>query len=727
MSAINHICRYKLAALFATLLLITGDGYAQNWTHHSTSDNSTIVKRHETGAVVNEDKLYALGGRGNRPVQVFNATQNKWSTLAPLPMELHHFQPVILNGYLYAIGAFTCCYPNEPTIADIYRLNLASNTWETHGSIPNTRLRGSAGAVVHNDKIYLIGGNTDGHSGGAVAWLDEYNPENGEWRTLPDAPNARDHFNAAVVDNRLIATSGRQTNVSFGGMVAATDVYNFDSNTWTSVAPIPTPRAGAMLGVSNGNVIVIGGETDTQVQAHDQVEAFQVATGEWRSLPALIEGRHGGAGGVVGDTLHAITGNLNRGGGQEVTTHEVLNISDTDNDGLFDFEDSTNNSTIDSDGDGLTDQRESTLQTDPINQDSDGDGLTDGEEVNQYSTSPLSADTDNDGLSDIDEIQTHNTNPVLADSDSDSLNDSDELTRYFTDPLLSDSDNDGLSDSEEVLTHSTNPNAYDTDLDGQSDATEVADGTNPVNEDEDNDGILNTVEGNIDTDGDSIPNFMDLDSDNDGIPDIIENRRADNDSNGMLDASDSSPASDVLFDADQDGINNLLDLDSDQDGLTDLLEAAQSNTTATVTLSGNDFIDTNANGWHDNYEGLSVADTDADATPDFLDLDSDDDGVTDLRNSGINDADNNGKIDDVIDNNGDGLHDDLTTLQRVVPGNESGSASGSSSGSASGQSAMPPSQGGGGGAPFLPVVLAFFALVARQQRSKFRVSCRQSR
>jgi len=45
-------------------------------------------------------------------------------------------------------------------------------------------LRGAAGAVVYKDKIYLVGGNTDGHSGGFVGWLDEYDPATGDWRAI---------------------------------------------------------------------------------------------------------------------------------------------------------------------------------------------------------------------------------------------------------------------------------------------------------------------------------------------------------------------------------------------------------------------------------------------------------------------------------------------------------------------------------------------------------------
>ena len=54
----------------------------------------------------------------------------------------------------------------------------------------------------------------------------------------------------------------------------------------------------------------------------------------------------------------------------------------------------------DADGDGLINEQEALLGTDPLKYDTDGDGLNDGDEVNIYHTDPLSADTDGDGTSD---------------------------------------------------------------------------------------------------------------------------------------------------------------------------------------------------------------------------------------------------------------------------------------------------------------------------------------
>lgn len=64
-------------------------------------------------------------------------------------------------------------------------------------------------------------------------------------------------------------------------------------------------------------------------------------------------------------------------------------------------------------------------------------------------TVPLVADADKDGLTDDREAQLK-TNPKLADSDGDQLSDNDEVTVYATDPLKQDTDGDGFPDGEEV-------------------------------------------------------------------------------------------------------------------------------------------------------------------------------------------------------------------------------------------------------------------------------------
>ena len=170
----------------------------------------------------------------------------------------------------------------------------------------------------------------------------------------------------------------------------------------------------------------------------------------------------------------------------------------------------------------------------------------------------------------------------------------------------------------------------------------------------------------LDTDSDGVDDYYDSDSDNDGIPDLVEAGGTDTDGDGIIDnltdtdidgladtyditpnvyfAEEVTTLADLDFDGD--GFKNRIDLDSDNDGIVDIIEAGGIDTDGDAKLDA--FVDGDSDGYHDSFDGvtgilITGADTDsdgipnsypnddADATgfPNFLDIDSDDDGITD--------------------------------------------------------------------------------------------------
>jgi hypothetical protein len=111
----------------------------------------------------------------------------------------------------------------------------------------------------------------------------------------------------------------------------------------------------------------------------------------------------------------------------------------------------------DTDGDGWSDVFEKKLGTDAANKDSqpssiddpDMDGLT-NEEERAINTDPTDPDTDNDGLSDRQEAMNRTSDPLKADTDEDGSNDFIEIIDG-TNPRVPDSDGDGWLDGAEKL------------------------------------------------------------------------------------------------------------------------------------------------------------------------------------------------------------------------------------------------------------------------------------
>jgi PKD repeat protein len=246
---------------------------------------------------------------------------------------------------------------------------------------------------------------------------------------------------------------------------------------------------------------------------------------------------------------------------------------------------------FDDDGDGLTNNEEFDIGSDPQNPDTDGDSLWDGREVNGYVYAGYPPHTDYG--------QHINTDPLDADTDDDLLFDGSELG-YGSHPRDPDTDDDALLDGEEPgIAGTPNPLDPDSDDDSLLDGAEVkASFTDPLDPD---------------SDGDSIPDPIEVDEDNDPDNALDPANHPDTDNDGILDAWDS--------DSDADGISDTAEWSTDPD---DLLVGCKD---AGSPICINNNVDGDA---RDNYRDR---DTDNDCALDMHEFDMDGDGIPDDSNS----------------------------------------------------------------------------------------------
>ena len=308
-----------------------GENVVPSWEILNTEGAPTA--RHEASAVAYNGKLYLIGGRRINPVDVYDPATNSWSAKSKTPIELHHFQSVVIDDAVYLMGAMTGGWPNETPLEKVMVYYPDENRYEEIHDIPEARRRGGAGVAYYNGKIYMVGGITNGHMNGYVNWFDEYDPNTGEWRILPDAPHKRDHFVASVVGNKLYAFAGRKTEHAVGNDFGPThtygDVFNFETEAWEPLDEalnLPTGRAGNMISTWKNEIIIGGGESEHQVAAHSEIEAFDTVSRTWRNWPALNEGRHGSAFVEIDGYLYTASGCGKRGGEPELTSIERLKL-----------------------------------------------------------------------------------------------------------------------------------------------------------------------------------------------------------------------------------------------------------------------------------------------------------------------------------------------------------------------------------------------------------------
>lgn len=171
----------------------------------------------------------------------------------------------------------------------------------------------------------------------------------------------------------------------------------------------------------------------------------------------------------------------------------------------------------------------------------------------------------------------------------------------------------------------------------QADTTAIYNDTQSCNgrglPDADGDLIPDTREGMDDIDNDGVPNYLDTDSDNDGLPDSLEfghpSNPADIDRDGVpnrIDANDNDATNQCI-----DSSWNWPALDMNNNGVADIVEAAPAlytDATDPCTVHGGQ-TDSDRDLIADIVEG--AADIDSDGIPNYLDPDSDGDGISDRK------------------------------------------------------------------------------------------------
>ncbi len=365
----------------------------------------------------------------------------------------------------------------------------------------------------------------------------------------------------------------------------------------------------------------------------------------------------------------------------------VYPLDDNDNDGIPNAYDPTPGTGLpawtDANSDGLNDFYDADRDGIPnsLDLDSDNDGIPDlieagGTDSNGDGIADVLTDTDNDGLSNTYDTDNGGTPLSRPDTDADGI-------PNFRDR---DSDNDGIADLVEAGGADTNGDGVVDDL-----------------TDADADGLANTYDNTtggtrialLDTDGDGYANYRDLDADNDGIPDIIEagavdatnngtvDLLTDSDGDGFVDAYDGDanndgtaentagaliitgaaggtgvPVSYPRANFDGTGLPNPYDLDADGDGINDVREAGFAVSSTNGLVGGT----IGTNGWSLTISVLSslgLLNSDTDLLPDYRDIDSDNDGITDnveyQSSSGYVAPSGSDSDGDGIDNSYDGL------------------------------------------------------------------------
>jgi hypothetical protein len=202
--------------------------------------------------------------------------------------------------------------------------------WQSLETKGKPHARHEAAFIQVKQRFYLLGGR-------GIKPVDVLDPATGAWTTGARPPLEIHHFQPVVWQNRILiagAMTGpypHETSLE-GILIYDPEVDIFDTGTrkWSTLpspeGDLPTPRAGCFNYVLNATLLVAGGESTTQKEAHNEVEAFDPETQTWHLASKLKQGRHGTGITMWQNNIYSCAGCAQRGGSPELNTTEYLPV-----------------------------------------------------------------------------------------------------------------------------------------------------------------------------------------------------------------------------------------------------------------------------------------------------------------------------------------------------------------------------------------------------------------
>ena len=222
----------------------------KHWRRETTLPGGKV---NAPAAVSLAGKLYVIGGfsgSSNAPlaaVRVYDTATRRWSMTTPLPAPRGGHAAVVLDGEIHVIGGGN----SESTIAGHSVYDPATDVWTAAAPLP--RAEGSPAAVVYGGKLYAIGGRSGTSDYGDVF---VYDSQTDTWSSGPSIP-PRGTVGAAVFQDAIYVFGGE----SQARFKTLRDVYRLGSGatSWTRVALLPKARNYARAVVFRNAIYVVGG------------------------------------------------------------------------------------------------------------------------------------------------------------------------------------------------------------------------------------------------------------------------------------------------------------------------------------------------------------------------------------------------------------------------------------------------------------------------------------
>lgn len=242
------------------------------------------------------------GGQSTKTVLAYTIATNSWSFKASLPTNRRVANgATFLGGRLYVSGGISNTGGAGKTL---YAYNPGTNTWVKKANMPTASACGAQGAI--GGRLYVYA--PPGGACGTVHRFYRYNPDNNSWTSLPTPPSVHVSPVAGVIGGKFYLAGGTADGALNPNL--ALHVYDPGTNSWVTRAPLPSKQQHAAGAALLGKLYVVGGIDFTApgVPPIQTLRAYNPATNSWATMASMPTPRFYAAGANAGGKLWVISG-----------------------------------------------------------------------------------------------------------------------------------------------------------------------------------------------------------------------------------------------------------------------------------------------------------------------------------------------------------------------------------------------------------------------------------
>jgi N-acetylneuraminic acid mutarotase len=259
------------------------DSVNNTWTSISTPAELQVAERAvllQSGQVLLLGRFGTSMNNASQGAAIYNPVTSTWRMVAPPNQSFGNGTPILLaNGNVLFIGGYISEEVSHPFVEDLYTVlnsveiyDPLTDTWSTGAPMQQARAQETA-TLLSDGNVLVTGGagaiSTGSAGHGSVASVEIYDPQSDTWSSLAPMHLPRvEHTATLLSDGDVLVAGGSdcgpESCLGFGGSgdccaASSAEIYEPATNTWSLTEPVTTGDDHLATALPGGGVLVIGG------------------------------------------------------------------------------------------------------------------------------------------------------------------------------------------------------------------------------------------------------------------------------------------------------------------------------------------------------------------------------------------------------------------------------------------------------------------------------------